>query len=186
MNDALNLYEHEERVVSIHGYLLPIKEPLPETFFLKGTDCWGWATWKRGWDIFEADGRILLQELIQRKLTHHFDFGGAYPYTNMLRNQIKGKNNSWAIRWYASAFLKDKFTLYPSRSLVLNIGTDSSGTHCSTNSDMTSKISETPVKVEFIPINESAFARQQFGKFFKTINPWKLKKIIRKLLSMLR
>ena len=44
-------------------------------------------------------------------------------------DQIAGKNNSWAIRWYASAFLANKLTLYPGQSLVSNIGGDGSGTN---------------------------------------------------------
>jgi putative methyltransferase (TIGR04325 family) len=47
----------------------------------------------------------------------------------MLEDQINGKVNSWAIRWYASAFIKDKYTLYPATSLIYNIGFDNSGTH---------------------------------------------------------
>ncbi len=186
MNDALKLYEHDERVVSIAGYQYPIKTALPETFFLKGADCWGWATWKRGWDLFEAEGRVLLQELTQRNLTHRFDFDGTYPYTKMLKGQIRGKNNSWAIRWYASAFLKDKFTLYPGRSLVLNIGNDSTGTHCSTTSAFTGDISGAPVKVVLIPVEENLFAWQQISKFFQTVRPWMVIRIIRKLISLPR
>ena len=63
MNEALEYYENEDRVISIHGYIYPVKKELPNTFFMKGADCWGWATWKRGWDLFEHDGKKLLQEL---------------------------------------------------------------------------------------------------------------------------
>ena len=35
-----------------------------------------------------------------------FDFNGTYAYTKMLEDQIVGRNNSWAVRWYASTFLK--------------------------------------------------------------------------------
>lgn len=184
MNDALTLYEHDERVISIHGYVYPCRATLPETFFLKGADCWGWATWQRGWDLFESDGRVLLQELTQRKLTHRFDFDGAYPYTKMLKNQIIGKNNSWAVRWYASAFLKDMLTLYPGRSLVHNIGNDSSGTHCSTTSAFTGDISGEAVIVELIPTEENLFAWKQISKFFETSQHWKIIRIIRKLIRM--
>ena len=76
MNDGLNIYEEEEKVISVHGYVYPIKG-LPEIFFLRGADCWGWATWKRGWDLFEKDGKKLLDELEKRKLTKLFDFNGA-------------------------------------------------------------------------------------------------------------
>ncbi len=79
MNDALDLYEHEESVISIHGYIYPVAEKLPETFFLRGADCWGWATWKRGWELFEQDGRRLLEELCRQKLTDRFDFDNSYP-----------------------------------------------------------------------------------------------------------
>ncbi len=47
----------------------------------------------------------------------------------MLQNQCDGKIDSWAIRWYGSAFIHNKVTLYPRKSLIQNIGADGSGTH---------------------------------------------------------
>jgi GT2 family glycosyltransferase len=32
MNDSLNLYEEDNKVISIHGYIYPVLEKLPETF----------------------------------------------------------------------------------------------------------------------------------------------------------
>src|SRR5688500_3051210 len=101
MYEALTLYEEELDVISIHGWVWPIRS-LPETFFLKGADCWGWATWQRGWNLFDPNGHKLLAELEERQLVHSFDFNGAYPFTEMLRDQIAGRNDSWAVRWYAS------------------------------------------------------------------------------------
>src|SRR6266550_434738 len=74
MNDALTVYENENKVVCISGYMYPVNKPMPNKFFLKGADCWGWATWKRGWDIFENDGKKLLIELETENLTADFDF----------------------------------------------------------------------------------------------------------------
>jgi len=169
MNEALELYEKEDKVISIHGYVYPI-EDLPETFFLKGADCWGWATWKRGWDIFEADGKKLLLELRKRKLLKRFDFDGAYPYTKMLKNQIKGKNNSWAIRWYASALLNDKLTLYPGKSLVNNIGADSSGTHKDHTDIFDVKLSDKSITIKKIQTLEDPNAYREFRSFLRTIS----------------
>ena len=81
MNDALKLYEHEEKVISIHGYIYPVSGKLPPTFFIRGADCWGWATWKRGWDLFEGDGQKLLNELEEKRLERLFDFNETYGYT---------------------------------------------------------------------------------------------------------
>lgn len=172
MNEALNLYEADDRVISIHAYIYPITEKLPETYFLRGADCWGWATWKRGWDLFESDGQKLLQELESKKLTAEFDFAGSYPYTQMLRDQIAGKNNSWAIRWYASAFLKNKLTLYPGRALISNIGFDSSGTHCNGINKIAIKetVENIEIKVGRIEVKENLEARLTVINFFKSQN----------------
>ena len=76
MNEALEKYADDERVVSIHGYVYPVKQSLPDAFFLPGADCWGWATWSRGWACFNSDGQFLLDELKRRKLIRAFDFNG--------------------------------------------------------------------------------------------------------------
>src|SRR3989337_2261525 len=171
MNEGLEYYKDEDKVISINGYLFPVIARLPETFFLKGADCWGWATWKRGWDLFEPDGEKLLGDMRKRHLKKEFDFNGAYPYTKMLEDQTRGKNNSWAIRWYASAFLNDKLTLYPGRSLTKNIGTDASGTHCGKTDLYESQISLNPIEITDIPIEENRSAREEFGRFMKEVQP---------------
>ncbi|MDA8239843.1 MAG: glycosyltransferase [Nitrospiraceae bacterium] len=167
MNDALDLYENEEKVISVHGYIYPVKGKLPETFFLRGADCWGWATWKRGWELFEPDGAKLFWELKNRGLEEMFNFSGAFPYMSMLEDQIKGKNDSWAIRWHASAFLGGRLTLYPGRSLICNIGTDRSGTHCGSTRVFDTKITADPVRVSPIPIEENTVGLQEIKKYFE-------------------
>ena len=169
MNEALDLYEKEEKVISIHGYVYPVKRTLPETFFIKGADCWGWATWKRGWDLFCSDGKALLKEIEKRNLKKEFDFNNSYPYCRMLRQQIAGKNNSWAVRWYASAFLHNKLTLYPGRSLVNQIGMDGSGTHCSTNEMFDVPLTNTSIVLSNIDIQESKQGRDAFIYYFRYI-----------------
>jgi glycosyltransferase involved in cell wall biosynthesis len=129
MNEALSIYEDDASVASIHGYCPPMRSEGPETFFLRGADCWGWATWRRAWSEFNPDGETLLAQLEERGLTWAFDLDGAYGYTSMLEDQIAMRNDSWAIRWHASMYLAEKYTLYPGRSLVENIGVDGSGTH---------------------------------------------------------
>jgi GT2 family glycosyltransferase len=78
MNEALELYKNNEKVISIHGYTYPTKKELPETFFIKGADCWGWATWKRGWDKFNIDAEKLYNEIEQKGLSKEFDFNGSH------------------------------------------------------------------------------------------------------------
>lgn len=178
MNEALEKYADDDRVISIHGYVYPSQRPLPEAFFLRGADCWGWATWRRGWMLFNSDGQVLLDELRRRKLTRLFDFNGAYPYTAMLEEQIRGNNDSWAVRWYASAFLADKLTLYPGRSLVHNIGNDNSGTHCGSSRILDAELSRTPIDLDTVKIEPSSEARKIFEMFFLQRKPGRLRRLL--------
>ena len=179
MNEALEKFFDDDRVISVHGYVYPVKIELPEAFFLTGADCWGWATWRRGWDLFNSEGKYLLDELVRRHLIQEFDYNGAYPFLSMLKDQIKGANDSWAIRWHASAFLAGKLTLYPGRSLVHNIGTDSSGTHCGDLDNMDAKLSETKIKLNNIAVESSRTGREAFENFFRQSQ----KKLLNRLLG---
>lgn len=185
MNEALERYANDDRIISIHGYVYPVDVALPEAFFLPGADCWGWATWRRGWACFNPDGAQLLRELKQRKLERTFDYEGSYPYTKMLEAQIAGTNDSWAIRWYASAFLLGKLTLYPGRSLVHNIGNDASGTHCGQSSVMDTSLSDRPIRLDSVAVESCAVARLEFARFFSRQSRRGISGWISRLLSSL-
>jgi hypothetical protein len=170
MNDSLQLYEHEEQVACISGYSYPLPEPLPDTYFIRGADCWGWATWKRAWDTFERDGVRNLRELEQKKLAKTFEFEGTFPYMQMLRDQIEGRNDSWAIRWYASAFLANQLTLYPGKSFVENIGADGSGTHGGTTDNWKTTTAASELKLERLKTEENTQMRMRMSGYFKKLN----------------
>ena len=186
MNAGLATYQDDAQVASIHGYCYPVPQTLPETFFLRGADCWGWATWSRAWAHFEADGARLLEQLRQRRLTRDFDLDGSYPYTAMLRGQIAGRNDSWAIRWHASCFLRDMLTLYPGRSLVVNIGNDASGTHCGPTEVYTGTLDPRPVAVQRIALAPSVAGLAAFVDFFRRTHESLLRRALRRLVRPLR
>lgn len=181
MNDNLQRYANVEAVGSIHGYLIPTKIKLPEAFFLRGSDCWGWATWKRAWDLFEKDGQKLLTQLKDLKLEHDFDMGGVAGNLDMLKAQVLGKNNSWAIRWHASLFIANKLTLNPGRSLVNNIGTDNSGEHCITTDVYSTAVAAQPIVFsESIPVTECSLAIRAYQDFYRKLNPPIFMRLLRK------
>jgi hypothetical protein len=185
MNEALDKYAYDDRVASIHGYVYPVKQLLPEAFFLRGADCWGWATWQRGWKLFNPNGQHLLDELKQKKLIGAFNFNGAYPFSSMLEGQINGSNDSWAVRWHASAFLAEKLTLYPGRSLVNNIGNDSSGVHCGDDMGYGLVVSSSPIDLGSIEVQASAQGQAAFEAFFRKIQGSFASKLLRRTKKML-
>ncbi|MEO6453268.1 MAG: methyltransferase, TIGR04325 family [Ginsengibacter sp.] len=163
MNEGLNLYRDDQKVACISGYIYPVK-PLPETFFLKGADCWGWATWKRIWDTFEKNGQLLLDQLHQADAVADFDYYNSYPYTQMLKDQVQGKNDSWAVRWYASSYLNNQYCLYPGKSFVKNIGLDGSGVHSVAQKSSTLILNK-GIKLSMQPVEEDILFKKKIATY---------------------
>jgi hypothetical protein len=186
MNDALEAYKDEPQVGHIQACDFTQDASLPDTFLIKFTGSWGWATWERAWQHFNPDGQALLNELENRRLTRRFDFNGNYRFTRMLRRQVQGNNNSWAIRWNASLFLKDILSLNVGRSLVQNNGFDGSGTHCGGGNLYSSQLWMQPLPVEKItPICENEAARAAFARYYHRTNGF-WAKVIRRIKRTLK
>jgi GT2 family glycosyltransferase len=132
-NESLKRYRTEDTVMHIGAYMYNLKDAdLPETFFYRAATSWGWATWDRAWKHFEPDIDKLIAQFDAGK-KRAFSIEHTMNFWKQMQDFKKGKNNSWAIRWYASIFLKGGLTLNPSQSLVNNIGHDGSGIHSGIN-----------------------------------------------------
>jgi hypothetical protein len=189
MNEGLELYKNEKKIISIHAYSYPIKITIddPNYFFLRGADCWGWGAWSRSWKLFNKNGELLKKKLVKKKLVKQFNFNNSFNYMKMLEDQIRGKNNSWAIRWYASAFLKNKLTLYPKNSFVKNIGVDGSGTHgiesfSRFNKNIFQNKPYKKIKKLKLNVEENILMRKKFENYFLLYkSKTRIRNILRKL-----
>jgi hypothetical protein len=117
--------------------------------------------------LFNPNAEDLFNELEARDLIYDFNFFGSYPYIDMLRKQITGEIDSWAIRWYATMFTRNMLSLYPGKSLTCHIG-DQSGTHCR---HMIGKlhattVSKLPIRVQPIPVFEKSAHRKIFAQYY--------------------
>jgi hypothetical protein len=100
-----------------------------------------------------------------------FDYSVKGLNSQMLVDNIQGRNNSWAIRWLASALLADKLTLYPNVSLVQNIGFDGTGAHCKHSENFYDVIlSENKINMSQERILENPRAVKEFKRYFRIIN----------------
>ena len=166
-NEALTRYKNEDKVMHIGAYLYNIdKKGLPQTFFFRAATSWGWATWARAWKDFEPDVDILLKQFDQKKISQ-FSIEGTMNFWKQLEGFKAGKNDSWAIRWYASVFLKGGLTLNPTVSLVHNIGNDGSGIHSNKENMYAVQPAQQPVTQFPSEIKESQAAYQAIKSFLK-------------------
>ena len=146
MNNALNFYEKKEKVFHISGWNynldLRIKE---DSFFTRGMNCWGWATWKNRWKYFEKKPSKILNKWNKEKIKM-FNFDNSYNFFSQIERNQNKTLNSWAIFWYATIFNKNKLCLNPRISLTQNIGIGKN----STNTSKVSRIFETRLKKDKI------------------------------------
>lgn len=188
-NEGLDRYAHNDKVMHIGAYMYPLESKLlPQSFFYRAATSWGWATWKRAWDHFNPDIDDLIEQFDAKK-RKAFSIEGTMNFWKQMREFKHGKNNSWAIRWYASIFLKGGLTLNPSQSLVNNIGHDGTGIHSGMSDIYNVIINPKPVTQfpQVVKENEQAyqtiktflanrkgtlmqrvkrFAKQQLNKYF--------------------
>ena len=116
----------------------------------------------------------------------------------MAELQLANKIDSWAIYWYLTVFRHNGLTLYTKKKLVMNIGFDGSGTHCSNDTykedlvnyypHLTKDIKEKPGNIKIVSnllkTNKSSIIMK--GKaILKRILGQKQKMILTKFLSKL-
>jgi hypothetical protein len=166
-NESLVKYEQEDDVMHIGAYMFGLGDKtLPETFFYRIATSWGWATWARAWQNFEPDIDQLIGQFDKQKI-HQFSIEGSMNFWKQMQEFKTGKNNSWAIRWYASIFLNGGLSLNPSRSLVHNIGHDGTGVHSNIEHMYQVSIAQKPVKKYPKEVKEDHQAHQAIKRFLK-------------------
>ena len=178
MNDALELYKNEEKVMHISGYIPPISEKgLPDTFFYNQTSCWGWGTWNDSWVNFKISAIDLKEELDKRTSISHFNIDGSYDFYSDLIKNISGEMKTWAIKWHTSVYLKNGLCLHPKKSLAQNIGFDSSGIHCGKSDKYNTEVSRHIFVKKSKNMSENILARKRIvnfnlGRVIKKENIW--------------
>ena len=189
MNEALNFYESDKEIWSISGYTFKIDIPpnYKSDVYLSYRGCsWGWATWSDRWNMVDWDMKDYAEFQSNKRLRSKFNLGGL-DMANMLNAQMKGKIDSWAIRWCYSQSKSDMLTVYPIVSRIKNIGLDGTGTHSGITTKYDAILSDGKRKCVFdTPGLEPQIVRS-FKDHFGTELDFvvaKIKYIIKKILLM--
>ncbi len=170
MNKILFFYQHDMKLFSVSGYNFPISIPSSyknEIYFSPRASSWGWATWQNRWDKADWNVTDFNNFFIDRDAVRTFNLGGG-DLTLMLKKQVEGKIDSWAVRWCYAHYKNKAYCAYPTKSFVMNIGTDKSGTHLKKTTKYNVELNEnsTPQNLpKNIFVNEQIL--KNFQSFFK-------------------
>ena len=135
MNAALTRYSSDKKVFSISGYSFDMGRNVDkEAYFLNRGWSWGWATWKDRWEYIDWKMKDYQEFIRDAARKREFARGGS-DLVRMLKRQMNGELDSWAIRWFFHQYKTGTLSLYPVESKVINIGFDEFATHTKGVSD---------------------------------------------------
>lgn len=172
MNTALEKYENDERVMSVTGYIVDIKNKnkLPESFFMPWFECWSWATWQRSWKYFKRNPEELVKTYTPDQIKR-VNMNGTNNLWQQVLDNYNGKIKTWAIFNVVTICEHNGLVLYSREPLCKNIGFDGSGENCGNGSiEDICNISNKPVTQfpDFIESNN--IAEQQYMRFYRKVS----------------
>jgi len=129
----LQKYRHDERVMEIGGcnFQKSISRTEHSYYFSKYSHGPGWATWKRGWDIFDESISVwplLKHDGIWREMCP-YEAEREY-WTDIYNIVYEGQlNTSWDYQWQLARWAHSGLCVVPNVNLVSNIGYGKDATH---------------------------------------------------------
>ncbi len=191
INEALENYRDNPKIFSVTGFnlrpdLFKIPQSYPNDVFINYRICsWGWGSWRDRWQKTDWELKDYDHFKNDRKILKSFDRGGD-DLSEMLKLQMEGKLNSWAIRWYHAHFKHDAFCLFPVRSYISNIGHDRSGVHCDNSDRFSNDVSQALENVRFDQsVDYNPDMAKRYNEFFLTPKIIRLRKKIKRLIKPL-
>jgi len=131
--NLLKYYEKAENVMAISGDNFQDGRQVTSRsyYFSRYPHCWGWATWRRAWDNYDAN----MEKWPDFRLSRQFlDIGANDPdfmsyWTTIFNKMYLGEIDTWDYPWAFSCWANGGLTALPVRNLVKNIGFGAGATH---------------------------------------------------------
>ena len=156
--ETLMKYKKDTRIMAISGdnFQDGIRRTEKSYYFSCYPHCWGWATWKRAWKLY--DGNLSdWQEVKAKGLIGSIggDNRTFVAYWSKIFDQCySGKIDSWAYPWTYSCWLQSGLTILPSVNLVTNIGFGENATHTKGHNSRSADFSASGIQ---LPLSHPAY-----------------------------
>ena len=129
--ELLERHKSDNRIMMISGFN-PIPNPEARESYRFSTigKVWGWATWRRAWELYDPDfsnSRDIRDDDLLERLFEDPNLAAAWRY----RWSLSQLNivDSWAYRWGFSMMTNSGLCVTPNANLVENIGYGEDATH---------------------------------------------------------
>jgi hypothetical protein len=129
-DELLHRYRYDERVMMISGtnHLSYWKSDMQSYHFSYYGGIWGWATWRRSWDYYDANIKLWtrsevkdrIRDILLRK-EHYQRYVKIFDDINLI--------DTWDYQWLFARLVQSGLSVVPSVNLISNIGFGQEATH---------------------------------------------------------
>jgi len=88
-------------------------------FFSKHVEIWGWATWRRAWNLYDVNLTNYPNEIELLKNSNYFDNIDNFQHWNNIFNKLyTNQIDTWDYQWVYTVWVNDGLTILPTKNLV--------------------------------------------------------------------
>lgn len=131
--EMLDYYKNDERIMMISG-----NNPFAECYssgedylFSKVPFIWGWATWRRSWQLYDYDLATLPENRKNPVFRKIFPLNAFWVYMAEFEALYQHAFDTWDYQLMYAGIVNDRLNIVPAQSHVFNIGFQEESTHTS-------------------------------------------------------
>ena len=183
-DEQLARYRNDERVLMISGtnHLGKWRHRQQSYHFSLHGGIWGWATWRRAWNLYDFEMQSWSNEHRRQKVLAliHDKYDRqkrAQSFESVYRNRP-----TWDIQWYFARLLHRGYSIIPAVNLVTNVGFGPDRAHFKKKTniiDLPTHSIGFPLRAPEAVAPDLDYDRRYFRKI--TARPWTLRYIRKKL-----
>jgi len=131
-NELLSRYENDERVMHIGGVNFQNGHQRGDAsyFFSHYPHVWGWATWRRAWNLYDFEMKTFDRFVAAGGLEAFFpDPVQQRFWLENLKKVKEGKIDTWDFQWVYACWSNNALSIHPNVNLVTNLGFGPDATH---------------------------------------------------------
>ncbi len=145
----LEKYRHDTRIMQICGANFQFGRQRGDGgyYFSRYNHVWGWATWKRAWQLYDVDIKTFPAFKQQRCIeTIFYDPIIQQYWTRAFERMYRKEIDTWDYQWTYAIWCNNGLSIIPNINLVSNIGFGQNATHTTDSSAVEANHPTYPMK----------------------------------------
>lgn len=145
--ENLKKYRENTNILTISGNNVQNKKFGDGSYYFSHVPhIWGWATWKRAWQLFDSEMQTFPDFKKNDTLTRYFKDDKVRRRLLQIFQRAYDGQNIWDFKLTYMHFINNGYSIIPNNNLVTNIGFDERATHPLMNNDPLANLKVIPLE----------------------------------------